>query len=66
MPTANALIVRFCATCRGDVSFEQPECLDGHGGDCDEWVCVRCSEAFVVGFAVAERIAASRATSHVA
>jgi len=29
-------------------------------------VCVRCSEAFVVGFAMAERIAASRATSHVA
>ena len=63
---ASAMIVRFCTTCRGDVAFEQPECLDGHGGDCAEWVCVQCAEAFVVGFAVLERIAASHPTSHVA
>jgi hypothetical protein len=50
MPTTFATTVRFCTTCRADVGFEQPECLDGHGGDCPELVCVACGEAFLVGF----------------
>ena len=49
MATASAPIVRFCATCRGDVSFEQPDCLDAHDEDCPEWVCVQCGDAVLVG-----------------
>ena len=52
MTTAFATVVRYCATCRADGAFEQPECLDGHGRDCPEWVCVTCGDAFVVGFAL--------------
>lgn len=65
MPTATALIVRFCTTCRGDVSFEQPECLDGHA-DCPEWVCVECSDAILVGHAFSDRVATEHSISHVA
>lgn len=54
MPTVLATTVRYCATCRVDGTFEQPECGDGHGADCPEWVCVTCGDAFVVGFALAE------------
>ncbi|HEX6919097.1 MAG TPA: hypothetical protein VF314_02585 [Actinomycetes bacterium] len=50
MSTAFATVVRYCATCRVDGAFEQPECLDGHEVDCPEWVCVTCGDAFVVGF----------------
>jgi hypothetical protein len=45
-------LVRWCATCRDEVFFEQPDCLDDHGVDCPERVCVQCGEAFLVGFAV--------------
>ena len=66
MPTANASIVRFCATCRGDVSFEQlPDCIDGHA-DCPEWVCVECGDAVIVGFLLPEQVVLARPTSHVA
>jgi hypothetical protein len=66
MPTANASIVRFCATCRGDVSFEQlPDCVDGHA-DCPEWVCVECGDAVLLGFASPQRVARAHPTSHVA
>jgi hypothetical protein len=54
MPTAFATVVRFCATCRADVAFEQPPCVDGHDADCPEWVCVECGEAFIVGFSLAD------------
>jgi len=64
MPTAT--IVRFCITCRGDVSFEQlPECLDGHA-DCPEWVCVECGDAVLLGLTSPERVVLSHPTSHVA
>jgi hypothetical protein len=66
MATAFAMIVRFCSTCRGDVSFEQPECTDGHGSDCPEWVCVHCGDALFVGFAGSKRVARAHPTSHVA
>ncbi|MEP6760386.1 MAG: hypothetical protein ABJA93_03375 [Sporichthyaceae bacterium] len=66
MPTAYATIVRFCTTCRGDVSFEQPECPDGHGSDCPEWVCVECGDALLVGFPGSARVAVAHPTSHVA
>ena len=44
------VVLRWCATCRADVEFEQPECADEHGTDCPEWVCVQCGDAFFVGF----------------
>ena len=59
-------VVRWCATCRDDVAFEQPSCVDGHGLDCPEWVCVRCGEAVIVGFADAQPVIAFHPTSHVA
>ena len=66
MLTATVTIVRFCTTCRGDVPFEQPGCLDFHGTDCPEWVCLECGEAVIVGFAVPEHVVLPRSTSHVA
>ena len=50
--------IRWCTTCRADVTVERPECLDEHDGDCPEWVCVRCAEAFVVaGWSTSRRSA---------
>ena len=45
----------WCATCGSEATFEQPDCPDEHGGDCPEWVCVRCGEAFLIGFALPDR-----------
>ena len=59
-----ATLAQWCATCGSDVTFEQPECADEHGADCPEWVCVRCGEAFLVAFALPERVA--RPGRHVA
>ncbi len=39
--TTNAADPQWCTTCRADVLFEQPACLEEHGADCPEWVCVR-------------------------
>jgi hypothetical protein len=50
--TTTAAVLRWCATCGSDVTFEQPECLDEHEGECPEWLCQRCGEAFLVGFAL--------------
>ncbi len=66
MLTATVTIVRFCNTCRGDVPFEQPGCLDAHDSDCPEWVCVECGEAVIVGFAVPEQVVLAHPTSYVA
>jgi hypothetical protein len=43
-------VLRWCSTCRAEIDFEQPECLDGHGAECPEWACVQCGEAVLVGF----------------
>jgi hypothetical protein len=58
----------WCTTCRADMSFEQPDCLDdhGHGVDCPEWACVVCGEAIVVAFGLAEPTGNAALTSHVA
>ena len=47
-----AIDLRYCATCRAEMLFEQPECEEGHGADCPEWVCVGCGDALVLGFPV--------------
>jgi len=59
-------VVRWCSTCRDDVTFEQPACLDGHDLDCPDWACVQCGEAVFVGFSAAEPVIAFHPTSHVA
>lgn len=64
-----SVLVRWCATCRAEAMFEQPECLDGHEGDCPEMVCVQCGEAVLVGVWLAGPAAPGhgfRPASHVA
>lgn len=34
-----------CMECRRVQPFEQPECVDTHGADCPEWVCIPCGSA---------------------
>ena len=48
MTTSGAL--RWCAICGAEQPFEQPECADGHGADCPEWVCAACGDALLVAF----------------
>lgn len=43
-------VLRWCSTCRAEIGFEQPECLDGHGAECPEWACVQCGEAILIGW----------------
>lgn len=38
-----------CSTCRQRRGFEQPPCVDGHGGECPERTCVHCGSAIIVG-----------------
>ena len=56
-----ATTVSWCTTCRADMAFEQPDCLDdhgyddhGHGVDFPEWSCVVCGEAVFVAFGLTE------------
>ena len=60
------VLMRWCSTCRVDVAFEQPECLDGHDGDCPELVCVECGDAVLVGGEPADRAPRFHPTTHVA
>lgn len=67
--TTYAALVRWCTTCEDDVAFEQPACVDDHGGDCPEWVCVQCGDALLIGFSLPAGLvpAPSRVpTTHVA
>ena len=59
-------VVRWCSGCAADVAFEQPGCLDGHEGDCPEWVCVECGDALLIGFSLAEPAGTAVPTSNVA
>ncbi len=47
-------MVRHCRTCRDERSFDQPPCVDGHDGDCPEWVCSGCGSAVLVDTPTAE------------
>lgn len=40
-----------CATCGGPMPFEVVDCVDGHGEDCPDRVCVACGYVVVVGLA---------------
>jgi hypothetical protein len=71
-----ATTISWCTTCRADMAFEQPDCLDGHGVDddghgvdCPEWSCVVCGEAVFVAFGLTEpaaRAGRGGRASHVA
>ncbi len=49
MLIATTSAVRFCSTCADDRTFEQPMCVEGHGGDCPEWCCLECGSALFLG-----------------
>lgn len=64
--STDAVVLRWCATCVAETMFEQPECRDGHGADCPEWVCVTCGEALLLGYPPAEVPAARPAAGNLA
>ena len=37
-----------CPLCGSDQPAEAPECLDGHGADCPDRLCVKCGTAVFV------------------
>ena len=68
-------LFRWCSTCATEAAFEQPACVDGHGADCPELVCVLCGDALFVDLLPeararrsrrAPRAHAGRPASHVA
>jgi len=61
-----SVIVRWCGACHAEEAFESPDCLDGHGPDCPELVCVECGEAVLVGFAPVPESTRFRPVTHVA
>ena len=58
-------MVRYCSICAQETEFEQPPCVDGHGADCPEFVCVSCGAAVFVGTVPAE-VDVRTETRHVA
>lgn len=44
-----ALETRDCVTCGRTMPFELVDCVDGHGEDCPDRVCVGCGTVLVVG-----------------
>jgi hypothetical protein len=51
-------IQSYCAECDREQQFEQPECVDDHGGDCPDWACVVCGSAIVTGLFPLELVGA--------
>jgi hypothetical protein len=44
-----ALEVFDCTACGRPMPFEAVDCMDGHGEDCPDRVCVRCGLVLVAG-----------------
>jgi hypothetical protein len=42
------MIELYCPECADFEAFEQPPCVDGHGADCPEWLCVICGTALLI------------------
>jgi hypothetical protein len=42
------MIELYCSECADFEVFEQPPCVDGHGADCPEWLCVICGTAVLI------------------
>lgn len=47
-----AMIEVHCPECAALKEFEQPPCLEGHGADCPEWLCLSCGTALLIGVPV--------------
>lgn len=47
-------LVLDCAECRGARVFHQPDCDDGHGGDCPEWACLECGHGVSTSVVLAQ------------
>ncbi|MDQ2789339.1 MAG: hypothetical protein M3Y73_06390 [Actinomycetota bacterium] len=47
-----AMIEVYCPECADLRVFEQPPCVDGHGMDCPEWLCLTCGTALLIGVPV--------------
>jgi hypothetical protein len=58
----DVLVELDCPECAGPQPFEVPPCADGHGEECPERVCTRCSSALVL----AGPPAAARRRQHLA
>jgi hypothetical protein len=43
-----ATIEAYCPDCAELEAFEQPPCIDGHGADCPEWLCLTCGTALLI------------------
>jgi len=59
---------RYCTGCSEERLFEQfhaepASCPDGTEGDCQEWACMVCGDAFMIGLPLCEQASshASRA-----
>ena len=50
---------RYCPVCHTDSDVELPRCPDGHGDDCAERICTRCSTAIFAGLLPVRRSAAA-------
>jgi hypothetical protein len=47
-----AVTETYCPECARIEEFEQPPCVDGHGADCPEWLCLTCGTALLIGVPV--------------
>ena len=47
--TSSATLLLHCSGCADERAFVQPDCVDGHGADCPEWLCLDCGDAIVLG-----------------
>jgi hypothetical protein len=48
-----AMIEACCPECAELEALEQPPCLDGHGADCPERLCLSCGTALLINVPVA-------------
>jgi hypothetical protein len=46
------MIEVYCPDCAELEVFEQPPCVDGHGVDCPEWLCLTCGAALLIDLPV--------------
>jgi hypothetical protein len=49
---STGLIEAYCPDCAELKLFEQPPCVDGHGADCPEWLCLTCGTALLIDMPV--------------
>jgi hypothetical protein len=57
-------LTRYCTGCSGERPFEQfhadpTSCPDVLDGDCPEWGCTTCGDAFFIGLPISESVSSS-------